>query len=105
MISRPFVHLTILLLTLSTSFALPGYADRMKRQVEDTSSGPGGPISAVDPPPPPGPPSFIGAKLVNDPAHPWMPLRDGDERGPCPGMNTLASHGVGIQLKLAILSR
>ncbi|KIJ31529.1 hypothetical protein M422DRAFT_185801, partial [Sphaerobolus stellatus SS14] len=32
-------------------------------------------------------------KLVNDKAHPWMPLREGDQRGPCPGLNTLASHG------------
>jgi hypothetical protein len=23
-------------------------------------------------------------------------LRNGDERGPCPGMNTLASHGVSV---------
>ncbi|KIJ31934.1 hypothetical protein M422DRAFT_185203 [Sphaerobolus stellatus SS14] len=32
-------------------------------------------------------------KLVNDMDHPWMPLRPGDLRGPCPGLNTLASHG------------
>ncbi|KAE9399086.1 heme-thiolate peroxidase [Gymnopus androsaceus JB14] len=33
------------------------------------------------------------SKLVYDDAHPWEPLRPGDIRGPCPGLNTLASHG------------
>ncbi|KZV94945.1 Cloroperoxidase [Exidia glandulosa HHB12029] len=32
-------------------------------------------------------------KLVNDKKHPWKPLRAGDQRGPCPGLNALASHG------------
>ena len=44
--------------------------------------------------PPPGPLKFNGTKLVNDEAHPYKPLRPGDIRGPCPGLNTLASHGV-----------
>jgi len=43
--------------------------------------------------PPPGPLKFNGTKLVNDKDHPFMPLRPGDIRGPCPGLNTLASHG------------
>ena len=47
--------------------------------------------------PPPGPPSDTSAKLVNDEDHPWKPLRPGDIRGPCPGLNTLASHGVCIR--------
>ncbi|KAJ2925816.1 heme-thiolate peroxidase, partial [Candolleomyces eurysporus] len=90
MISRPFVLLASLLFFVSSSFAFPSYADVLKRQeTEDASS----PFRPVDPPLPPGPPEFTGAKLVNDPAHLWMPLRDGDVRGPCPGMNTLASHG------------
>ena len=45
--------------------------------------------------PPPGPLNDTSAKLVNDKAHPWKPPRRGDIRGPCPGLNTLASHGVG----------
>ncbi|TFK18281.1 Cloroperoxidase [Coprinopsis marcescibilis] len=45
------------------------------------------------PPPPPGPPAFTGAKLVDDAAHPWRAARKNDIRGPCPGLNTLASHG------------
>lgn len=44
--------------------------------------------------PPPGPLNDTSAKLVNDKDHPWMPLQPGDIRGPCPGLNTLASHGV-----------
>ena len=44
--------------------------------------------------PPPGPLNDTSAKLVNDKDHPWKPLRPGDMRGPCPGLNTLASHGV-----------
>ena len=44
--------------------------------------------------PPPGPLNDTSAKLVNDEGHPWKPLRPGDIRGPCPGLNTLASHGV-----------
>ncbi|KAF9522859.1 heme-thiolate peroxidase [Crepidotus variabilis] len=45
------------------------------------------------PPTPPGPINDTSTKLVNDAAHPWKPLRPGDIRGPCPGLNTLASHG------------
>ena len=44
--------------------------------------------------PAPGPSNDTSAKLVNDADHPWMPLQPGDIRGPCPGLNTLASHGV-----------
>jgi len=44
-------------------------------------------------PPPPGPLEDTNAKLVNDFFHPWEPLREEDIRGPCPGLNTLASHG------------
>ena len=43
--------------------------------------------------PAPGPLADDRPKLVNDAAHPWKPLRPDDIRGPCPGLNTLASHG------------
>ncbi|KAF9445689.1 aromatic peroxygenase precursor [Macrolepiota fuliginosa MF-IS2] len=46
-----------------------------------------------EPAPPPGPLKYNGTKLINDAAHPWKPARPGDIRGPCPGLNTLASHG------------
>ena len=44
--------------------------------------------------PPPGPLPYDGTKLVNDKDHPFEELRVGDIRGPSPGLNTLASHGV-----------
>jgi hypothetical protein len=48
------------------------------------------------PPPPPGPLAFSGTQLVNDAAHPYQAPGPGDIRGPCPALNTLASHGVRI---------
>lgn len=45
-------------------------------------------------PSPPGPLNNPLAKLVNDPAHPWIAPGPNDMRGPCPGLNTLANHGV-----------
>ncbi|KAF8986454.1 Chloroperoxidase [Cyathus striatus] len=50
-------------------------------------------LQARKAPPPPSAPNDTSVKLVNDKDHPWMPLRPGDIRGPCPGLNTLASHG------------
>jgi hypothetical protein len=105
MVSKRFAHLTAFLVvlgTLSTSFAFPGMQvpnrALLRRLPQDegsgSSQGGGGPAQGVDPPPPPGPPTFTGTKLVNDADHPWQPLRPGDIRGPCPGLNTLASHGV-----------
>ena len=44
---------------------------------------------------PPGPLKDNSTKLVNDKEHPWKPAGKNDIRGPCPGLNTLASHGVG----------
>jgi len=48
-------------------------------------------ISVVEQPP--APLNDTSTKLVNDDEHPWQPLKHGDIRGPCPGLNTLASHG------------
>lgn len=48
--------------------------------------------------PPPGPLTNTLTKLVNDPAHPWIKPGPNDMRGPCPGLNTLANHGVRWQL-------
>jgi unspecific peroxygenase len=45
--------------------------------------------------PPPGPDPNTHAKLVNNAAHPYQAPGPNDIRGPCPGLNTLASHGVG----------
>ncbi|KAG9314990.1 heme-thiolate peroxidase [Chiua virens] len=48
-------------------------------------------IPGAQPLPPPI--NDTSAKLVYDVAHPFVPDRPGDIRGPCPGLNTLASHG------------
>jgi len=50
-------------------------------------------LQVAPPEDPPGPLNDTSAKLVNDPAHPWIAPGPGDMRGPCPGLNTLASHG------------
>ncbi|KIJ34100.1 hypothetical protein M422DRAFT_263899 [Sphaerobolus stellatus SS14] len=44
-------------------------------------------------PNPPLPLADGGIKLVNDPAHPFIAAGPNDIRGPCPALNTLASHG------------
>ncbi|RXW13318.1 heme-thiolate peroxidase [Candolleomyces aberdarensis] len=103
MLSKSFTLLTTLLFTLGTlssSFAFPnlqvtnGNLLRRQEVADSAASQVGGrPEQGVDPPPPPGPPSFTRLKLVNDRDHPWRPLRSGDIRGPCPGLNNLASHG------------
>jgi hypothetical protein len=49
-----------------------------------------------------GPLKDTSSKLVNNEDHPWKPLRPGDIRGPCPGLNTLASHGVSVVSALCI---
>jgi len=43
---------------------------------------------------PPGPQNDTSTRLVDDADHPWMAAAPNDMRGPCPGLNTLASHGV-----------
>lgn len=45
--------------------------------------------------PVPGPLTDDSSKLVADAAHPFIAAGPNDIRGPCPGLNTLASHGVG----------
>jgi len=45
-------------------------------------------------PNPPEPIKDTDIKLVNDAEHPYQDPRPGDIRGPCPGLNTLANHGV-----------
>jgi Peroxidase, family 2 len=44
----------------------------------------------------PGPLEFTGTKLVHDAMHPYIAPGEGDQRGPCPGLNVLANHGVCI---------
>ena len=87
---RPFV-LVLAFASIATSFpsygSLAGLSESELAAIIPTLH-----IRGVEPPP--GPLKFNGTKLVNDKDHPFKPLRPGDIRGPCPGLNTLASHGV-----------
>lgn len=44
--------------------------------------------------PPPPAQNDTESKLVNDADHPYIAPGPDDLRGPCPGLNTLANHGV-----------
>ncbi|KIJ42071.1 hypothetical protein M422DRAFT_171459 [Sphaerobolus stellatus SS14] len=50
-------------------------------------------VAEIPNPPLPLPKGQDGLKLVNDPAHPFIAAGPNDIRGPCPALNTLASHG------------
>ncbi|KAJ3560007.1 heme-thiolate peroxidase [Leucocoprinus birnbaumii] len=88
-----FVFVTCLVLGLvSSTTAFPAYGslaglsqDELDRIIPT--------LQAREPASLPPPMKFNGTKLVNDAQHPWKPLKPGDIRGPCPGLNTLASHG------------
>lgn len=96
--SRSFLSLFALLSLLghvSTVLGFPAYASLAglsEREVDEIVAL----LPHATPGAPPGPLTSNGTKLVYDRAHPWKPLRKDDIRGPCPGLNTLASHGVGF---------
>lgn len=48
------------------------------------------PLASTGALPPPGAISDTSAKLVNDATHPYIAPKPTDQRGPCPGLNTLA---------------
>ena len=86
---------TLLALQVYTATAFPAYEslaglprDQLDAVVANTKY--------MRPPPPPGPLADDSSKLVHDAAHPYQDLKPGDQRGPCPALNTLASHGVRI---------
>ncbi|KAF8876876.1 heme-thiolate peroxidase [Gymnopilus junonius] len=83
---------TLLALRISTVTAFPAYESLAGLTREELDAA----VSTtkfVPPPSPPGPLSDDSSKLVNNAAHPYQPLKPGDQRGPCPALNTLASHG------------
>jgi hypothetical protein len=87
----PAFFLVLVLAVAAVAFpqyaSLSGLSDEQLESIIPT-------LKIRDVPPPPGPLADTSAKLVNDKDHPWKPLRPDDIRGPCPGLNTLASHGV-----------
>ncbi|KAF7777913.1 hypothetical protein Agabi119p4_3985 [Agaricus bisporus var. burnettii] len=86
-----FVTLAIALAAPATAFPAHGSLAGLSRQeLDDAMSGFG---EYKRPPPPPGPLEYGGVKLVNDAEHPFIAPGEGDIRGPCPALNTLANHG------------
>lgn len=84
-----------LLATLGAATAFPNYgslAGLTQRELADIIPT----LTARTLPSPPGPLTDTRTKLVNVPAHPWIAPGEDDIRGPCPGLNTLANHGVCI---------
>ncbi|KDR68079.1 hypothetical protein GALMADRAFT_146570 [Galerina marginata CBS 339.88] len=83
---------TLLALSICTATAFPQYESLAGLSREELDSVV--PTLQYRPPqPPPGPLADDSTKLINDAAHPHLPLKAGDIRGPCPALNTLASHG------------
>jgi hypothetical protein len=89
--SLGFSALTFVQVSFVSGF--PAYGSLASLSIEERDLVISG-LQVSKPQPPPGPLNDTSAKLVNDKDHPWEPLRPGDIRGPCPGLNTLASHGV-----------
>ncbi|KAF8200340.1 aromatic peroxygenase precursor [Pholiota molesta] len=90
--ARLFLAFLASVFTVDIALAFPSYASLAglsSRELAEII-----PTLAIrSPPSPPGPLNDTSAKLVNDPLHPWKPAGKNDIRGPCPGLNTLASHG------------
>ncbi|KXN81289.1 Aromatic peroxygenase [Leucoagaricus sp. SymC.cos] len=87
-----FVAFALAAAAFTEAFSFPAYrslAGISRRELEIILPR----LEVAPPEDPPGPLNDTSAKLVNDAAHPWMPLAPNDIRGPCPGLNTLASHG------------
>ncbi|KAF7966174.1 hypothetical protein HWV62_39750 [Athelia sp. TMB] len=90
-------HLSSLVVSISLStfaYSLSAYsslAGRSDEEIELFMRTAKVPVVGARPPPPPNP--DIASKLVNDRAHAFQHPRSTDIRGPCPGLNTLASHG------------
>ncbi|KIJ46287.1 hypothetical protein M422DRAFT_250338 [Sphaerobolus stellatus SS14] len=84
----------ILLALVRLAVAFPAYdsiAGLSEREINEYVARNG--VAAIPNPPLPLPKGQDGLKLVNDPAHPFIAAGPNDIRGPCPALNTLASHG------------
>ncbi|KIJ50355.1 hypothetical protein M422DRAFT_245620 [Sphaerobolus stellatus SS14] len=86
---------TLLLFTLvRLAVAFPAYeslAGVNEREISEFIARNG--VANIPNPPGPLAKGQDGLKLVNDAAHPFIPAGPNDIRGPCPALNTLASHG------------
>ena len=91
--ARTLFSIFAVLLAVDGVFSFPSYrslAGLSARQLEEIIPQ----LTVRTLPSPPGPLEDTSAKLVNDPAHPFIAPGTNDIRGPCPGLNTLANHGV-----------
>ena len=89
----PRVLLAVLISSSHLALAFPQYASLgglSNRDLADVLPT----LDPVIPGTPHGPLEFTGTKLVHDAAHPYIAPGEGDQRGPCPGLNVLANHGV-----------
>ncbi|KZP09521.1 heme-thiolate peroxidase [Athelia psychrophila] len=68
--------------------SLAGLSDREIAEFARTAD-----VALTGAQPAPGPLKDDGVKLIADAAHPYKAAGPNDIRGPCPGLNTLASHG------------
>ena len=98
-----YLHLKLIVLALSFSAlgnAFPSYQSLvgMSNDEVDLFIREHGGMSLPGAQPLPPPQTDNSSKLVNDPEHPFMVPGPNDLRGPCPGLNTLANHGVSISL-------
>ncbi|KDR67092.1 hypothetical protein GALMADRAFT_80170 [Galerina marginata CBS 339.88] len=88
--SIPFYSL--IALSICTTRAFPAYeslAGLSKEELDAVLPA----LEFQQPQSPPGPLANDSTKLVHNGAHPHRALQPGDIRGPCPALNTLASHG------------
>lgn len=98
-----YLHLKLIVLALSFSAlgnAFPSYQSLvgMSNDEVDLFIREHGGMSLPGARPPPPPQTDNSSMLVNDPEHPFIAPGPNDLRGPCPGLNTLANHGVSISL-------
>ena len=92
-ISFASVSIALSLVSYASAFAhYASLAGRSNEEIEFFMRTTNVPIVGAGPPPPAQ--NDTRAKLVADAAHPFIPATANDIRGPCPGLNTLASHGV-----------
>lgn len=91
-ISLSSVSIALSLASYASAFAhYASLAGRSDEEIEFFMRTTDVPIVGAGPPPPAQ--KDTRAKLVADAAHPFIPATAKDIRGPCPGLNTLASHG------------
>jgi hypothetical protein len=91
---RVYLQPVVILLSLSRwATALPAWSSLAGLSVQEIDAF-ARTVTVAGAHPPPGPDPNTSSHLVNDAAHPYHAPGPNDIRGPCPGLNTLASHGV-----------